>query len=254
MSDLHIEFRARHHRIVPVRWLLLAAAVALLSGCASQQSQLSDPANDPWEPFNRKVYGFNDAVDRAIVKPVAKGYDAVMPDAPKRGVRNFFRNISWPVNFLNLILQGRFEDSMTVTGRFLMNSTLGLFGFFDVATKAGIPEFDEDLGQTLATWGWVESRYLVVPFLGPSTVRDLGGRAGDTFASPVAYMIREHDEYRPLILDLISLRASLLPFDSDLAEARDPYLLMRDVYLQNREFKIYDGEPPAPDYDALLEE
>jgi len=234
--------------------LCLALLLILTGGCASQPGKLTDPQSDPWEPFNRKVYAFNDGLDRALIKPIAKGYDYVMPDPPKRGIRNFFHNLKFPVTFLNLILQGRFEDSLTATGRFFMNSTAGLLGFFDVATKEGVPDPDEDFGQTLAVWGWKDSRYLVAPFLGPSTVRDLGGRAADSFVSPVTYLARQEKEYAPLILDLITLRASLLPFDKDIEEAHDPYVLVRDAYLQHREFNIYNGEPPSPDYDALLED
>jgi phospholipid-binding lipoprotein MlaA len=242
----------RRTRLARLSFALLV--IILTGGCASQSANLTDAKADPWEPFNRKIYTFNDGFDRVLMKPIAKGYDAIMPDAPQRGVRNFFRNLKFPMTFLNLILQGKFEDSLTATGRFVMNSTVGLLGFFDVATREGVPEFDEDFGQTMAKWGWKDSRYLVVPFFGPHTMRDLGGRVADSYTSPVSYMVREHDEYRPLILDIISLRASLLPFDQDLKEANDPYALMRDAYLQNREFKIYDGEPPSPDYDALLEE
>jgi phospholipid-binding lipoprotein MlaA len=240
-------------QITPAYLCLVSLVIILTGGCASQ-STLTDPQADPWEPFNRKVYAFNDGLDRALIKPIAKGYDVLMPDAPQRGIRNFFRNLGYPITFLNLVLQGRFEDSLTATGRFLMNSTIGLLGFFDVATREGMPELHEDFGQTLATWGWKESRYLVVPLLGPNTLRDLSGRPVDTFASPVSYMAREEHEYAPLILDLISLRASLLPFEKDIQEAHDPYALMRDAYLQNREFNIYNGDPPSPDYDALLEE
>jgi len=136
----------------------------------------------------------------------------------------------------------------------MMNSTIGLLGFFDVATKAGIPYIDEDMGQTLAVWGWKDSRYLVMPFLGPFTVRDVLGRSFYGYFHPVSYMAREHDNYWPMIFDLISLRAELLPLDADIDAATDPYVLIRDVYLQKREFDIYDGNPPAPDYDALLEE
>jgi len=236
--------------------LCLLAALTL-AGCASQPAKLTSPVDDPWEHSNRNVHAFNMAIDKAIVKPIAKGYDAIMPDAPQRGVRNFFRNLQWPVTFVNLILQGHIEDSLISTGRFLMNSTLGLAGFFDVATKAGIEDFDEDFGQTLAVWGWKKSRYLVVPFLGPYTVRDLGGGGVTSLVSyfdPVTYMIRQHNNYVPLIVDLVSLRAALLPYDKDIQEANDPYAFIRDAYLQNREYKIYNGEPPAPDYDALLEE
>jgi len=230
------------------------AVVLVLCGCASTGAPLTAPEADPWEPFNRSVYKFNDGLDRILLKPVAKGYDAVMPDAPQRGVRNFFRNLAYPVTFLNLLLQGKVDESITASGRFFMNTTVGLFGFFDVATKAGLPAYNEDFGQTMAVWGWEESRYLMVPVLGPSTIRDTGGRSFYGFASPISYMIREENEYRPLIADIITVRASLLPFDKDIEAANDPYVLVRDVYLQNREFEIYDGDPPAPDYDALLED
>ncbi len=232
-------------------WLAIAC---LAAGCATQPDRPTDPVRDPWEPYNRNAHAFNDAIDSAIVKPVARAYDTVMPDPPQRGVRNFFRNLSYPITFVNLLLQGKVGNSVEATGRFLMNSTFGLLGFFDVATRAGIAEFDEDFGQTLAVWGWKDSRYFVLPFLGPSTLRDAAGRPADTMLSPVSYLAREEDEYRPLILDLISLRAELLPFEDDIEAASDPYVLVRDVYLQNREFKIYDGDPPAPDYDALLTE
>lgn len=240
---------AARGRITP----LLAAAL-LASACATRPATLTDPEGDPWEGFNRKVHAFNDSLDRAILKPVAKGYDVIMPDAPQRGVRNFFRNLAWPVNFVNLLLQGRPGDSMTATGRFLMNSTVGLLGFFDVATRAGIPDYREDFGQTLAVWGWEESRYLVLPVLGPHTVRDTLGRSMYGYLHPVAYYAREEHDYVPLVVDLITLRAELLPLDEDIEAAEDPYALIRDVYLQRREFDIYNGNPPAPDYESLLED
>ena len=234
--------------------LLPALLLLLLAGCASQQTTLSDPERDPWEAYNRKIHAFNMGLDRAVMKPVAKGYDYVMPDAPQRGVRNFFRNLSYPVDFINLILQGKFIESMDQTARFLMNSTIGLAGFFDVATKAGLPRHTEDLGQTLAVWGWKDSRYLVMPFFGPYTMRDLLGRSFYGYAHPISYVAREYNNYVPIVLDLVTLRAELLPFDEQLESAADPYILVRDVWLQNREFNIYDGDPPAPDYDALLED
>ena len=235
----------------------LAAALLcclLLAGCASQQATLTDPERDPWESYNRKIHSFNQGFDKAIFRPVAKGYDYIMPDAPQRGVRNFFRNLNFPVTLLNSLLQGKMERAFTATGRFLMNSSIGLLGFFDVATKVGIPYYEEDFGQTLAVWGWKESRYLEMPFLGPYTVRDLLGRSFYGYFHPISYAAREHDNYWPLVIDLITLRAELLPLQADIDAASDPYVLIRDVYLQRREFEIYDGDPPAPDYDALLEE
>lgn len=234
--------------------ITLPLLIAGLAGCASQQATMTDPERDPWEAYNRKIHSFNMGLDKAIVRPVAKGYDAIMPDAPQRGVRNFFRNLNYPVTFLNLILQGKFEESLTATGRFLMNSTVGLAGFFDVATRVEIPEYSEDFGQTLAVWGWKDSRYLVMPLFGPYTARDFIGRSFYGYFHPISYVAREYNNYIPLVVDLITLRAELLPFQAELDAASDPYVLVRDVYLQNREYNIYDGDPPQPDYDALLEE
>ena len=243
---------------VKTRPLLYRACVVLLvlllSACATQPTTMTDPERDPWESYNRKIHAFNMGLDKAILRPVAKGYDYIMPEAPKRGVRNFFRNLAYPVIFLNLLLQGRFEDSLTATGRFLINTTIGLLGFFDVATKEGIPEYNEDMGQTLAVWGWKDSRYLVMPLFGPYTARDFIGRGFYGYLHPVSYWARENNNYLPMAVDLLTLRASLLPFDKDLEAADDPYTLIRDAWLQRREFLIYDGEPPAPDYDALLED
>lgn len=239
----------------PRQWLLLwLMAPLMMMGCASQDIKLSDPENDPWEPFNRRVHGFNEGFDRAIARPVATAYDTVMPDDPQRGVRNFFRNLYYPVTFLNLVAQGKFKESLIATERFLINTTVGLLGFFDVASKNDIPFYDEDFGQTLAVWGWKESRYLVVPFLGPYTVRDVLGRSFYGYFHPVTYVAREHDVYWPLVVDLITLRAELLPFQPEIDAASDPYIFVRDVFLQNRRYNIFDGNPPEPDYDALLEE
>ena len=239
------------------RWpglVCLALIAILLSGCATQTATMTDPERDPWERYNRQVHAFNMGMDKAIFRPVAKGYDVIMPDAPQRGVRNFFRNLAYPVTFLNLILQGKIDDSLTATGRFLMNSTIGLLGFFDVASKAGMPQFNEDMGQTLAVWGWKDSRFLVMPVFGPYTARDFLGRGFYGYFHPISYYAREENNYVPMVVDLITLRASLLPLDKDLENASDPYVLIRDAYLQRREFLIYDGDPPAPDYEALLED
>jgi len=238
----------------PVLLAILLLQLVILGGCASQQVTLTDPERDPWEAYNRKIHSFNMGLDRVILRPVAKGYDIIMPDAPQRGVRNFFKNLAYPVTFINLILQGKFEDSLTATGRFLMNSSVGVLGFFDVATKVDIPKFDEDFGQTLAVWGWKDSRYLVMPLFGPYTARDFIGRGFYGYFHPISYAVREYNNYIPLVVDLITLRAELLPFQAELDAASDPYVLVRDVWLQNREFKIYDGDPPEVDYDALLEE
>lgn len=226
----------------------------ILSACAGTQTQLTDPENDPWEGFNRKVHHFNSTLDRTVARPVAKAYRTVTPRLVQNGVSNFFRNIDYPVTFINQILQGKFKQGGISTGRFLINSTVGVFGLFDVATRMNIPDYDEDFGQTLAKWGYEDSRYLVLPFFGPSTLRDGMGRSIYGYAHPVSYWAREDHFYTPLVLDMVQTRAAFLNQDSALNEAYDPYTLIRDAWLQNRQYKIHDGNPPMPDYDDYLEE
>lgn len=226
----------------------------LLTACAGTQSRNTDPEKDPWEGFNRKVYAFNDGLDRVIVRPIAVGYDKIMPDPFQRGVGNFYRNLDAPVTLLSQLLQGKFKQSLDSLSRFVMNSTIGLLGFFDVATKFGIPFYNEDLGQTLATWGYTDSRYLVLPIFGPSTFRDGFGRLTDSFIHPVGRAIHGRNEWGLWIVRGIDQRARYLEQDAELKQAYDPYVLMRDVWMQNRLYQIYDGDPPMTDYDLYLDE
>lgn len=232
-------------------WLVLLSL--LLAGCASTQNRHTDPENDPWEGFNRKVYAFNDGLDK-VVRPVAVGYDKIMPDPFQRGVGNFFRNLDAPVTIVNQVLQGKFRQGGSTIGRFLLNSTVGLLGFFDVATKVGMPYYNEDLGQTLAKWGYEDSRYLMLPFFGPSTFRDGTGRLADSYYHPVGRAIHGRNEWGLWIFRGIDQRARFLEQDAELEQAYDPYVLMRDVWLQNRQYQIYDGDPPMTDYDLYLED
>ena len=225
----------------------------LLSACAGTQNRHTDPINDPWEGFNRKVFAFNDGLDK-VVRPIAVGYDKVMPDPFQRGVGNFFRNLDAPVTLVSTLLQGKFQQSADVLGRFLINTTVGLLGFFDVATKMGIPFYNEDLGQTFATWGYENSNYLMLPFFGPSTLRDGAGRLTDSYIHPVGRAIHGRTEWGWYIVRGIDQRARFLDQDSELEQAYDPYVLMRDVWLQNRQYQIYDGDPPMTDYDLYLED
>ena len=226
----------------------------LLSGCASNPATMTDPENDPWEDMNRHMFSFNMAVDKAILKPVARGYDKITPKPVKKGIGNAMRNLNYPVVIINLALQGKLKESAIGTGRFLFNSTIGLLGFIDVASKAGMPDYDEDFGQTLAMWGYDNSRYIMLPFFGPATFRDGIGRIGNSQVSGEGWFIREHHQYIPFVLDALDLRARLLPQDATFLEAPDPYALIRDAYLQQREYVIYDGNPPFPDYDDYLED
>ena len=225
----------------------------LMAGCAGTQNRHTDPENDPWEGFNRKIYAFNDGLDK-VVRPVAVGYDKVMPDPFQRGVGNFFRNLDAPVTFVNQVLQGKFEQSGSTIGRFLLNSTIGLLGFFDVATKAGLPYYNEDLGQTLAKWGYEDSHDLMLPFFGPSTFRDGVGFVTDSYYHPVNRALHGREQWGLLIFRGIDLRARFLEQDAELKQAYDPYVLMRDVWLQNRQYQLYDGDPPMADYDLYLDD
>ena len=236
-----------------LRLLISILLSLLLLGCAGTQNRHTDPVNDPWEGFNRKVFAFNNGLDK-VIRPVAVGYDKVIPDPFQRGVGNFFRNLDTSVTFVNQVLQGKFKQGGITFGRFVLNSTVGLLGFFDVASKAGIPYYNEDLGQTLAKWGYKKSRYLVLPVLGPSTFRDGLGRYTDSYYRPVSYAIRKHDLWALWIIQGIDLRARFLSQDAEFEQTYDPYVLMRDVWLQNRQYQIYDGDPPMADYDLYLED
>ncbi|MEE4174977.1 MAG: VacJ family lipoprotein [Xanthomonadales bacterium] len=236
------------------RTLLLGLVLALLAGCAGNQSRNTDPVRDPWEGYNRKIDAFNRGFDKAIARPIAKGYDTITPDPIQRGIGNFFRNLNYPVTGLNQLFQGKFSEFGESTERFLANTIFGLLGFVDIATMGGVPQHDEDFGQTLAVWGWEDSRYFVLPFLGPRTVRDTFGRSFYGYFHPMSYAAREEGIYWPFAVDLLQTRASLLPQDDALYNAYDPYVFLRDAWFQRREFLIYDGNPPEPDYDAYLED
>ncbi|MDT8410206.1 MAG: VacJ family lipoprotein, partial [Wenzhouxiangellaceae bacterium] len=167
-----------------VRSLITTAAAAfVLAACATSAPppDQRDPS-DPWEPYNRNIYKFNRTLDKAIVKPIAEGYEYVVPDPVETGITNFFTNLKSLQTMINLTLQGRPADTGRMLERFFVNTVFGLAGFFDVASKGGLPSFDEDFGQTMAVWGWKNSRYFVIPFLGPSTVRDGLGQPVDIYA------------------------------------------------------------------------
>lgn len=234
-----------------------AMAAALLgAGCATTSAPPPDERHprDPWEPYNRKVYEFNDSVDRAVVRPLAVGYGKITPAPVRRSVRNFFNNIRSPVDQINLVLQGRPGDAGTEFARFVFNSTLGLGGLFDVATNGNVEDYQEDFGQTLAVWGWEDSRYFILPLLGPSTVRDGIARVPDGYADFAYRWILDETTRGLIALDVISARYNRLPLDEDMREAFDPYIFVRDGWLQRRDHAIANGENGLPDYDSFLED
>ncbi|AWH27148.1 VacJ family lipoprotein [Stenotrophomonas sp. YAU14D1_LEIMI4_1] len=195
-------------------------------------------AYDPWEPLNRKVHAFNNAVDRGVARPLATAYTHVVPRFARTGVSNFFSNLRSPLTITNQLLQGRPGDAWDTLGRFLMNSTLGIGGLFDPASKAMVPRRNEDFGQTLGAWGWRRSRYVELPFFGPRTVRDVFGLAGDIPLSPIRTI--EEDKVRIGLqgLQLVDTRAQLMALDDIRDSAVDEYALTRDAWLQRRNYQI----------------
>lgn len=235
---------------------LAALLVLALAGCATTAPPPEERhPQDPWEPYNRTVFKFNRKVDSLILRPVARGYAAVTPGPVQEGVGNFFTNLGYPVDILNLLLQGKPVDGAKATGRFVLNTTVGILGIFDVASKAGIPYYEEDFGQTLGVWGWKDSRYFVVPFFGGTTIRDSIGYVPDAYANVGWRQIDDDRVFYSLIaLDLVRLRAQVLPQEETIAEAYDKYKLFRDSYLQRRSYLIHDGENQLPDYENLLQD
>lgn len=221
-------------------WLPLTLALTVfLAGCASSQTAERHP-DDPWEGFNRRVFVFNDVLDRYALKPVARGYRAITPDPVESSVGNFFANLLEPRTVVNSVLQGKGRNASLATSRFLINSTVGVGGLFDVASRMEITGDEEDFGQTLAVWGWRDSRYLMLPLLGPSTLRDTAGLPADRATDPVMYLDDETLETALMVLDVVDTRAGLL--DREEMIQGDRYRFIRDAYLQSREFDINDGE------------
>lgn len=208
----------------------------------------TEAVEDPWEGFNRPMHRLNRGLDRYLAKPIARAYVRVVPRPLRIGISNFFTNLFQPLTAAHQLLQGKPLEAGSSVGRFSLNVVLGLGGLFDPASHAGLPLRQEDLGQTLAVWGWKDSRYLVLPFLGPSTTRDGFGTIGDGFASPYRLVDDTGVEYGLRGLQIVDLRANLLAADEFVRDADDDYLIFRDAYLQRRQFLIRDGQDQTPDY------
>ncbi|MDT8878566.1 VacJ family lipoprotein [Halomonas saccharevitans] len=218
----------------------LVMSLALLAGCASSGEMRDRHPDDPWEGFNRKVFAFNDVVDRYALKPAAQGYRFITPDPVETSVGNFFSNLGEIRTTLNSLLQGKGANAGVATGRFLINTTVGIGGLFDVATRMEITGREEDFGQTLGAWGWEESRYLVLPLLGPSTLRDTGGLPVDMATYPTTYVEEDKVRLSLTALRVIDTRAGLL--DQEALISGDRYSFIRDAYLQQRRFEVNDGQ------------
>lgn len=229
-----------------LRVLAVAASYAgLLGGCASA----GDP-RDPLEGFNRVMYAFNEGLDTVLIKPAARGYDAVLPAPVRTGVTNFFGNIADLFIGVNNLLQGKPAEAAGDIGRVVINSTVGILGLFDVASAAGLEKHEEDFGQTFGRWGVGSGAYLVVPVFGPRTLRDTAGLVLDVTADPVANIGDVSTRNALTALRLVDARADLLPADKVIEEAAlDKYAYVRDGYLQRRRNLIHDGNPPREPAD-----
>jgi len=222
-----------------------AALLLALGGCASVPPNAGSNPVDPYERFNRHMFAFNDGFDRAIAKPVAKGYTAVVPHPVRSCVGNFFANLFEIRNGVNSALQGQPRAVATTTGRFVVNTTAGVLGCFDVAKYLGWERNRQDFGLTLGKWGLTPGPYLVLPFLGPETFRDALGEIPDSFTDPVTYISPTKDWAIVYAVRFVDKRSQLLDATSLVDDAAlDPYQFVRDAYLQQRRSRVYDGNPP----------
>lgn len=232
---------------VRIRPLLLTSTVLLVSGCAVLPQGHTADSSDPFERYNRAAYSFNDLVDTAILKPVARAYKWLTPIVVQRGVSNVFANISDLPTAVNDLLQGKPSLAAQHVGRFAVNSTFGLLGVLDLATPMGLPRQREDFGQTLGRWGLASGPYLVLPLLGPSSVRDTFGLVVNYGLEPMAYLKDEDWRWGLTGLLVVDRRASVLEIEKTLNSIElDPYLFVRDAYLARRRNAVYDGSPPDP--------
>ena len=236
-------------------WAIFVGMLVCLSAVA--EDPVSHP-EDPWEGLNRKVYAFNDTVDRMVLTPVTRGYQAVVPDAVETGINNFFSNLGDVGVATNNLLQFKFAEAGSDTGRILVNTTLGLLGWFDVASQLGLTKHDEDFGQTLGYWGLGTGPYLVLPFFGPSNLRDAPSLLADMTLWMNSFPELTATEERVLVsLDVINARSQYLKLEErSEGLGRERYVFFRDAYLDNREFLVRDGQIPLDDelYEGLEDE
>jgi len=224
--------------------LALLVAASLFTACASTPDAPVDPYADPWEPMNRKIFSFNDSLDVWVLEPVARGWDHVMPDPVESALHRFFDNLRYPVVFVNDVLQIKPEWAIMETFRFVVNSSIGLAGFFDPATPLGLIRREEDFGQTLAVYGVPSGPYLVLPLLGPSNPRDTGGLAADAAIPGPLYVIPFWASAASATVRIVNQRARYL---EEVEEAKrsavDYYVFVRNGYIDYRRNQISDGEP-----------
>ncbi|VAW54994.1 Outer-membrane-phospholipid-binding lipoprotein MlaA [hydrothermal vent metagenome] len=240
----HKSMKTNYHTPKLFQIIGLLITYLLSSGCAT----LDGPPNpdDPFESYNRSMFAFNETVDKYAFKPAAEGYQAIMPNFASKGVSNFFSNVDDIVVFVNQLLQFKLAEAVATSARFVFNTTFGLLGLIDVASDMDLPKHNEDFGQTLATWGVGSGPYIVMPLIGPLTIRDTAGLAVDwTYFDPIFNRQTLRQSLVTLTIKYIDVRAGLLKATNILDETvPDKYAFVRDAYLSRREFLIYDGNPP----------
>jgi phospholipid-binding lipoprotein MlaA len=222
-----------------------ALMLLLLAGCAT--TNMGTPG-DPLERMNRATHRFNDSIDRAVLKPVARGYRDHVPQLIRTGIDNFLENLAFPTTIVNDLLQLKVKDTLIDLGRFALNTTLGIGGLLDPASHFGIPKNDEDFGQTLGRWGVPSGPYVVLPFFGPSSARD-----APAFLVDIRTDLRIDQRLDPAVewtlvgLSLVNRRSELLAFDASWENAYDPYAFIRNAWLQRREYQVRDGDVSGQD-------
>jgi len=221
--------------------IILIPFLLVTSGC-SYQGNLAPDDSDPYEKSNRGFFEFNEKLDEAILEPVADTYDVVVPEVAQTRFINFIKNAESPINIVNLFLQGRPLDSLESLLNFSINSTIGILGIFDPASKMELKTYDEDFGQTLGIWGFEEGSYWMTPILGPYTTRHTVGDLIDNLFNPLTYIDNGASRYGIKIFDKIQERSDLSPLEDELYGSYDPYQYIRDSYLDNRKYKLKNGQ------------
>jgi len=233
-----------------LRKLILPISLLLaLGGCATTSVAKPDP-RDPFERVNRSVYRFNMAVDRAAIRPVARTWRALVPGPVRTGLANFTGNLFYPRVIVNDLLQGKVVDGSRDFTRLLVNSICGLGGIFDPASRAGLERHDEDFGQTLGKWGVHSGPFLMLPFMGPTSVRDAPAKIVDDYTVGSHYFSDPYARWGIWVTDKVELRAGLLDADDALERTYDPYAFVRNAWLQRRAYLIRDGQDEASDSSA----
>ena len=253
-NHIHIERKTMFvcRLIASLKLISLTLVLLVAAGCATTNTKDEVANNDPIEPTNRVFFNINESLDQNFIKPAAEAYVNMTPKPIRNAVTNFFDNLTYLNVVLNSFLQGKWDQGLQDSLRFLYNSTAGIGGLFDVSSKIDMPKHDEDFGQTLATWGVDQGSYLYLPFFGPNTVRNTADFVPSTLLNPLFYA--SGIVLLPVTaLNAVNTRANLLEASNIRDEAAlDPYTFTREAYLQQREFLIFDGNPPASQYDDFI--